>query len=182
MKRTFAVAALVLLASAGSANAQSERAGSMSAASMGTAFPYNIAKAYLIKTAEQVPQEKYAFKPTPAVRSLGAILGHVADANRMFCAIIEGKPQPPEDAGSEKLTDKAALIAALKSAFDYCDGVLAKVTDADLVKPVDLFGMKTNVAGVISLNGAHDMEHYGNLVTYMRINGMVPPSSQPGGM
>lgn len=188
MNRTVAVAALVLLASTGSASAQSRKASSknmasgQNMASGGITSVYNIAKGYLLKTAEQVPQDKYSFQPTKEVRTLGAMLGHVADANSMFCAIADGKPQPPENAGSEKLTDKAALIAALNAAFAYCDGVLAKITDSDLKKPRDLFGMKSNVAGVMTLNAAHDMEHYGNLVTYMRIIGMVPPSSQRGAM
>lgn len=182
MKRMVAVAALVLLASAGNARAQSKKAGPKNAASTGITSVYNIAKGYILRTAEQVPQDKYSYQPTKEVRTFAAMFGHLADANTMFCAVVDGKAQPPENAGSEKLTDKAALIAALQKSYAYCDSVLAKVSDVGLMRKVDLFGMKLNVAGVMTMNAAHNMEHYGNLVTYLRINGMVPPSSQQNTM
>lgn len=182
MKRVVTAAAVLFLAGVGSAQAQETKASGMNMTVMGMTSIYNIAKGYLTKTAEQLPQEKYSYQPTKEVRSAGAILGHVADSQRMFCAVAEGKPAPAENMGSDKLTDKAAIVAALKASFAYCDGVLGKLTDADLMKPVDLFGQKMNVAAVVTLNAAHDMEHYGNLVTYMRLLGMVPPSSQPSTM
>jgi uncharacterized damage-inducible protein DinB len=166
-------AALMVVALSASAQAQQN---TMVA---GVNAVYSQAKGYLMATAQQVPQDKYGFKPTPEVRSVGAILGHVADSNRMFCAMAEGKAQPPENMGSEKLTDKDQIIAALNSAFAYCDGVMAKLTDADLGRKLTMFGQPATVAEVIAENAAHDFEHYGNLVTYMRLNGMVPPSSQP---
>ena len=179
MKRSTAIAALLVLAGTATAQAQ-EKASSMRMTTEGMSSIYNIAKGYILKTAEQVPQDKYAFQATKEVRTIGQLLGHIADSQHMFCSVAEGKAAPPENAGSEKITDKAALIAALKASFDHCDAVMAKLTDADLAKPVTLFGQKMNVAAVVTLNAAHDMEHYGNLVTYMRMNGMVPPSSQGG--
>lgn len=180
MRKTLITASLMMLVYAASANAQeaAEKASAMRATTMGVGSVYQIAKGYLLRTAELVPQEKYSFKPTPAVRSFGAILGHIADSQHMFCTMAEGKPQPSEDMGTEKLTDKEAIIAELKRSFAHCDAVYAKLTDADLAREVNLFGNKANVAAVITLNASHDMEHYGNLVTYMRINGIVPPSSQ----
>ena len=179
MKRAFTTGALLVVLAAGAAQAQAQqKASSMNMTVMGMSAVYNINKAYLLKTAEQVPAEMYSYKPTPEVRSLGAILGHVADSQKMFCAVAEGKAQPNEDAGSDKLTDKAAIIKVLQDSFSYCDAVIAKTTDADLMAPRTIFGMKMNVAGVLTLNTSHDGEHYGNLVTYMRLNKMVPPSSQ----
>jgi uncharacterized damage-inducible protein DinB len=69
-------------------------------------------------------------------------------------------------------------VAALNASFAACDGAYAGVGDADLVKPINVFGQQRNVAAVLTMNAAHDMEHYGNIVTYMRMLGMVPPSSQ----
>ncbi|HUP89270.1 MAG TPA: DinB family protein [Longimicrobiales bacterium] len=180
MNRTISAAVIMMVACTATANAQAaaEKGSAMRTTTIGVTSVYQIAKNYVLRTAEQVPQDKYSFKPTPAVRSLGAILGHIADAQHMFCAIAEGKPQPSEDMGTEKLTDKAAIIAELKKSFAHCDAVFAKLTDADLSREVMLFGNKSNVAAVVALNAAHDMEHYGNLITYMRINGIVPPSSQ----
>ena len=177
MKRILTTAVLLLVVGAGAAQAQ-EKSSVANARLSGLMFPYQVAKGYLTKTIDQISQDNLAYQPTKEVRTFGAIIGHVADANRMFCAIADGKPAPSENAGSEKLTDKAALAAALKSAFEYCDAVTARLTDADLARPAELFGNKTNVAGVLSLNAAHNFEHYGNLVTYMRLNGIVPPSSQ----
>lgn len=178
MKRA-AAAAFLLVFGVGTAHAQ-EKASAVNVSVTGINNVYNVAKSYVLKTAEQVPQEKYSFKPTPEVRSIAELLGHIADSNKMFCAIAGGQPQPAEDMGSEKLTDKAALIAALQNGYAYCDGIVAKLSDADLTKQVTLFGRPATVAQVIALNAAHNYEHYGNLVTYMRINKMVPPSSQRG--
>jgi uncharacterized damage-inducible protein DinB len=177
MKRVISAAALLLVVAA---NAQAqEKASGMNMSVMGITSVYNMAKGNILKTAEQVPQEMYSFKPTPEVRSMGAILGHIADAQHMFCTVAEGKEPPAESAGgAEKLTDKAAIIAALKASFAHCDAVMAKTTDADLMTPHKLFGMDMNTAAILTLNASHDYEHYGNLVTYMRLNKMVPPSSQ----
>ena len=139
---------------------------------------YNVAKGYLVKAAEQVPEETYAFKATAEVRSLGQLFGHVANANYMFCATAMGEKSPAAS-DFEKTTAKAALVQALKDSFAYCDKAYA-MADATAMQDVNLFGMKTNKLGVLSFNSAHDMEHYGNIVTYMRLKGMVPPSSQKG--
>jgi uncharacterized damage-inducible protein DinB len=137
-------------------------------------------KGYLTKTAEQVSEENYAFKPTPDVRSLGNLIGHVADANFMFCSVATGAANPMKGVSIEKTkTSKADLQKALADSFAYCDAQFAATTDAKGgTEMVDLFGNKHPRLGVLALNNAHNFEHYGNLVTYMRLKGMVPPSSQ----
>ena len=137
---------------------------------------YGVAKGNLIKAAEQMPEADYSFKATPEVRSFGQLVGHVANANYMFCAMVLGE-KSPNSTDLEKTTAKAGLVQGLKDSFTYCDKAYA-ITDAAATANVDLFGMKTNKIGVLSFNSAHDMEHYGNIVTYMRLKGMVPPSSQ----
>jgi uncharacterized damage-inducible protein DinB len=137
---------------------------------------YGVAKGNLIKAAEQMPEADYSFKATPEVRSFGQLVGHVANANYMFCAMVLGE-KSPNSTDFEKTTAKAGLVQGLKDSFTYCDKAYA-ITDAAATANVDLFGMKTNKIGVLSFNSAHDMEHYGNIVTYMRLKGMVPPSSQ----
>ena len=137
-------------------------------------------RGYLTKTAEQVAEENYAFKPTPDVRSLGSVIGHVADSNYFFCSIASGAANPMKDTSLEKTkTSKADLQKALADSFAYCDAQLATITDArGTTELVELFGNKHPRLGVFTLNIAHDFEHYGNLVTYMRLKGQVPPSSQ----
>lgn len=176
MKCTTAVTALLVLAIAGTAQAQ-EKASSAKMATSGIAQLYSIVKGNLLKTAEQVPEEKYGYQPTKEVRTTGQLLGHVADAQNYFCSVIAGTPN--EYAGAaEKLEGKAAISAALKKSFDTCDAALATVTDADLTKTVKVFGNDVPLSQAITFLTAHNWEHYGNLVTYMRSNGMVPPSSQ----
>lgn len=179
MKRSITLAAVLMLAATAGAYAQeaAQKASSANAATMGMSSIYNVSKGYLLKAADQIPADKYGFQPTKDVRTIGQLIGHVADAQHYFCSTIEGKPSSGEQPSNEKLATKDELVSALKKSFDYCDAVLAKVPDADLVKPVTLFGRPANIAAAITVNASHNFEHYGNLVTYMRMNGMIPPSS-----
>ena len=133
---------------------------------------------WLSKTAEQVPESLYAFKPNPAVRSLGQIIGHMANAHYLFCATALGEPAP-QHPDFEKVTDKASLVAAMKASVTYCARAY-QISDTDAMKPAKLFGSSTTRLGILVWNATHEGEHYGNLVVYMRINGIVPPSSQQG--
>jgi uncharacterized damage-inducible protein DinB len=134
---------------------------------------------YLIKSAEQMTDANYAFKPVATVRSFGEIIGHLANENYLMCAAATGQTNPMASKDYEKVTSKAELVTALKAALAYCDEAY-KLPDARLADPVELFGMKGTKLWAITLNLQHNGEHYGNLVTYMRIKGMVPPSSQGG--
>jgi len=140
---------------------------------------YEMAKGWLTRAAEQVPEEHYSFKPTPEVRTFGQLIGHVADAQYMMCSAIKGETNPAK--GSfEKTTDKAALVQALKDSFGYCDGAY-QISEMKAMEEISLFeGMKGSRLWALVFNAAHDWEHYGNVVTYMRLKGMVPPSSQQG--
>ena len=142
-------------------------------------FAYGIVKAILVRSAEKMPEEKYSFKPATTVRSYGQIVGHVADSQYVFCSGVLGEKRPGEKIEGNK-TSKADLIAALKESFAYCDRAYDSMTDsagADLVK---LMNRDTPKLSVLSFNLMHTMEHYGNLVTYMRMNDIVPPTSEPG--
>jgi uncharacterized damage-inducible protein DinB len=138
---------------------------------------YELIKGDISKTAEKVPEDKYAFKPSDDVRSMGQILAHVADAQYIFCGIVkDGKPTMK---GIEKTAKtKADIIAAINDGFAFCDSVYAGLTDADSAGMVSFFGRKATKLSLLDFNIAHSFEHYGNLVTYMRINKIVPPSSE----
>ena len=134
--------------------------------------------AWIEGTAEKMPEEQYAFKPDPAVRSFGQILGHIADANYLFCSAVLGENSPSP--GIEKTkTTKADLRAALHDAFAYCDRAYNALTDASANDLVKAFGQERNKLGLLWFNASHNLEHYGNLVVYMRVKGYVPPSSEP---
>jgi uncharacterized damage-inducible protein DinB len=137
---------------------------------------YETSKGWLIKSAEQMPDSTFFFKPTPSVRSFGEIIGHVANANFVFCSTAKGEKSPATQ-DFEKNTERAVLIKAIKDAFAYCDPVY-KMADASLSAPAEVFGIKMTRLGFVMLNVTHNNEHYGNLVTYFRLKGMTPPSSQ----
>jgi uncharacterized damage-inducible protein DinB len=140
---------------------------------------YGGLKNVLLRSAEKMPEENYGFKPTETVRSYGQILGHVADAQYIFCSKVLGEKNPAPEVEKTK-TSKADLIAALKEAFAYCDKAYDGMTDASAAQVVKLFGSDAPKLGVLTVNSAHVVEHYGNLVTYMRMKNIVPPTSEPG--
>ena len=139
---------------------------------------YGGVKAILLRSAEKMPEENYIFKPTDAVRSFGHIVGHVADAQYVFCSLVRGETNPTPKIEQTK-TSKADLIAALKDAFAYCDKAYDGMTDASAVQMVKLHGGDTPKLGALAANNVHTVEHYGNLVTYMRMKNIVPPTSEP---
>jgi uncharacterized damage-inducible protein DinB len=139
---------------------------------------YGNIKDTLVKAAEKMPEESYSFKPTPEVRSFGQIVAHVADAQHFLCKTAMGETAPYSPDVEKGKTAKADLIAALKESSAGCDAVF-KQSDADLAKPAKLFGMDANRFAVATVVVGHAFEHYGNMVTYLRMKGIVPPSSEP---
>ncbi len=130
---------------------------------------------WLVATAEKVPQEHYSFQPTPEVRTMGQLLGHVANANYIFCSGATGESNP-NSMNYEETTGKADLIAALKEAFAYCDEAY-QMNNMKAMEETTFFGREGSRLWVLVFNATHNSEHYGNLVTYMRMKGIVPPSS-----
>lgn len=128
--------------------------------------------------ADDVPQSLYSFRATPDVRTFGEIIGHVAGSQSMFCAMALGEKPPAEDAVEKTAKSKAALVAALKQSTAYCERAYG-ISDASAMAMIDVFGAQRTRLFALMLNAAHDDEHYGNLVTYMRLNKMVPPTSRP---
>ncbi len=138
---------------------------------------YGQIKVWLIASAEKMPEQNYSFQPTDAVRSFGQVIGHVADAQYLFCSTALGEKDPALKIEKTK-TSKADLIAALKDAFAYCDKVYDGMTDASVTQTVKLFGGDMPKPVVLEVNNMHATEHYGNLVTYLRLKNIVPPSSE----
>jgi uncharacterized damage-inducible protein DinB len=138
---------------------------------------YGGTKANILKSADMVPESMWSYRPTPAVRTFGELFAHIADGQYEFCgAASEGKSV---EKGIEKSAKtKAEVVAALKEGFAYCDAAYAKITAANATEMVEFFGNKMPRISVMDFNGAHNMEHYGNVVTYLRMNKLVPPSSK----
>lgn len=139
---------------------------------------YESVSGFITKAADQMPESEYAFKPTPQVRSFGQLVGHVANASHLFCSAALGE-KPMTSGDAEKLTSKAELVAALKAGFAACSK--AHAMDASKAnEKLDFFGQPHTRMSVLAFNMGHDFEHYGNMVTYMRLKGMVPPSTGGG--
>jgi uncharacterized damage-inducible protein DinB len=131
----------------------------------------------VVSAAEKMPEENYSFKPTPEVRTFGQLVGHVADASYGFCAEARGGANPGKQFEKTK-TSKADLVAALKEAVAYCNKAFEGMTDAEGSQMVKMFNFNLAKMTVFSINTAHTDEHYGNMVTYMRLKGIVPPTSE----
>ncbi len=138
---------------------------------------YGFISGTVVAAAQKMPEENYSFKPTPEVRSFGQIIGHVADAQYMFCSRAIGETMPMKDIEKTK-TSKADLIAALKDGISYCMNAYGSMTDAKAAEMTKMMGFQMARITIFSLNTAHTDEHYGNLVTYMRLKGLVPPTSE----
>jgi uncharacterized damage-inducible protein DinB len=132
---------------------------------------------YIIASAEDVPEATYAFRPTPEVRSLGQLFAHVAGAQYLICGAAMGEPPSDENNIEKTRTSKADIVAALKASTEYCARAYQQ-TDKAAQQTTTLFGQRQTRLYALTLNATHDGEHYGNMVTYMRLNGIVPPSSR----
>ena len=126
----------------------------------------------IMKSADQMPESKYSYRPAKDVRSFAEILNHLADISYILCSNVKGEATPATATAAKG--SKTEITAYLKGAFDYCDGVYSGFTDAHLNDPADFFGAKTNKMFILTQVGNHDALHYGNLVTYLRFNGLVP--------
>jgi len=139
---------------------------------------YGIVKGVILRSADKVPEADYSFKPTDDVRSFGQLVGHVTDAQYLFCSVAIGEKSPATGSIEKTKTAKADLVQALKDAFAYCDKAYDGMTDATAVQTVKFFGRDMPKLGVLAFSNMHDDEHYGNMVTYMRLRNIVPPSSE----
>jgi uncharacterized damage-inducible protein DinB len=169
---------MVVMTLAGPAAAPQAPASPTVASIRGT---YDMVKGWLLKAAEQVPEEHYAFAPAPTVRTMGAVFGHIADANFNICSAASGEKTGQAGSIEKTKKTKAELRDALAQSFKVCDAAFDGMTGARADEVVKFFlpGSTTRL-GVLAFNNAHDAEHYGNIVTYMRIKGLVPPSSAGG--
>jgi uncharacterized damage-inducible protein DinB len=138
---------------------------------------FGMIKGVVARTAEKVPEELYSFKPTPEVRSIAQLLGHIADSQFGMCAAAAGEKAP--QTGIEKsMQTKAQLTKAVTDSNAYCDKVIAGMDDKKGMEIIQFFTGPTPRLHVLTFNIAHSYEHYGNLVTYMRLKGIIPPSSE----
>jgi uncharacterized damage-inducible protein DinB len=140
---------------------------------------FNPLKGNITKAAAQFPDDKLTWQPTPAVRSWARLIAHIADDNNGSCSALAGQERPArldtedtQNSAANKMT-KADLEKALAESFARCDKAFAAVTDANMM---ERNGNRSKI-GTLMYNTSHINEHYGNIVTYMRLNNLVPPST-----
>ena len=139
-----------------------------------------------VSLAEAMPEDKYAFTPTGGAfdgsRSFGDQVKHVACGNFAFFNEIEKKAPPErcETGGPNPARTKAELVAYLRESFAYASGVLKTMTPANALEPAGgPYGGQSTRLGLATLAVWHASDHYGQLVIYLRMNGIVPPASRP---
>ena len=140
---------------------------------------YDGTKDIVLRAAEKMPEQHYGFKPTEDVRTFGQLVAHVAGANFNLCSILKGERNPLPEPNLEKVKKtKSEMVESLKSSYAYCDPIFAALKDAELGEPRMMFGTPANKAVLATQLFTHLNKHYGNMITYMRMKGVVPPSSE----
>jgi uncharacterized damage-inducible protein DinB len=137
---------------------------------------YALIKDSLLRAADKMPEEYYSFRTTPQVRTFGEMIAHVADGQLRMCAVVNGDNRVSASAASK--TSKADLVAALKASFAYCDPVYASMTDAAAARKVTWARWEMSRLGLLNWNISHDNEMYGIIGAFLRLKGIVPPSSE----
>ncbi len=177
-------AALVLLALLGfGPRADAQNGGDPMAATVASTL--GLIQRSFVGLADAMPADRYGFKPTAGefseARSFGEQVKHVACANFAFFNEIE-KKEPPADCahgGPSPAATKAELVAYLRDSFDYAQSVLRTMTPSNALEPVTgPYGAPSTRLGITTLAVWHASDHYGQLVVYLRMNGIVPPASR----
>ena len=152
------------------------------------AYPLNFAQGQLLSVAEAMPEAKYSFIPTAGkfddARSFGEQIKHVACSHFAFFNEIEGKtpPESCERGGPSKASTKAELIQYLRDSFDYGNKVLSIVDAKPLARVEGRYAGPNTRLGIAVTSVWHITDHYGQLVEYLRMNGIVPPPTQRYGL
>jgi uncharacterized damage-inducible protein DinB len=136
---------------------------------------YALIKDSLLKAADRMPAEAYSFRTTPNVRSFAEMIAHVADAQVRMCGVVKGEAPT---ANTVSKSAKAELVSALKASFDYCDPVYETMTDSTGAAKVTWARWQMSKLGLLNWNISHDNEMYGIIGAFLRLKGLVPPSSE----
>ncbi|HKJ92336.1 MAG TPA: DinB family protein [Longimicrobiales bacterium] len=182
-----ALVALLALPAAGHAQGMKSGGQSMSDASpLMSAVSQNLQRYQrnLVGSAQEMPADKYGYKPTDQQMTFGHLVLHIAGSNEFMCSSISGEARPQHKAQLEDTSPKDQLVARLKESFDYCSTALAKAANADMSEQVPFFGNRKVSRAAAALDLAMDWaDHYGQAAMYLRLNGLLPPSAQRrGGM
>ncbi|HLZ40820.1 MAG TPA: DinB family protein [Candidatus Sulfotelmatobacter sp.] len=134
----------------------------------------------ILAAAEEMPADKYSYKPTEQQMSFGDLVLHILGTNDTLCSKIGEMPEPKPAAPLKETDGKEKLVAALKASFDFCTTALAKVDDTKLGDEVELFGgRKGSRAAALIILASSWSDHYGAEAMYLRLSGLLPPTAHP---
>ena len=169
-----AAAVLALTSSAALAQAPAQPSGPAAEA----VAAYNRVKPNILKAADKMPADAYSYKPTPDIRAFGRVVNHVTEAQMRVCSVLNGGTFDPKTVPAET-ADKAAIVNALKASFAECDKAYESLKDGQLMEVLSVGPMgKRSRIGLAWGNVSHDNEQYATLALYLRLKGLVPPSSE----
>jgi hypothetical protein len=137
----------------------------------------NRAASNFVAAAEEMPADKYAFKPTPAQMSFGDVIGHIAAGSDALCSSIGGVAVPNRS-GIAAGAQKEKLVARLRETFQFCESALAKVDDSRLGEKISYFGSDASRAQVMVAAAEEWAGHYSQIAVYLRLNGLLPPTAK----
>ena len=180
MRRDSLMSAAIMLAVSGVAFGQAPASGAPVASGPAAEVQraYAAQKDNILKAAEKMPADQYQYKPTPEVRTFARVVNHVTEAQTRSCGTANhvapaDMVKPPADTA-----DKDAIIAGLKASFAECDKAFAATTDANFTEMFTVGPGKRSRAGLMWGTVSHDNEQYSTLAMYLRLKGLVPPSSE----
>lgn len=133
----------------------------------------------LVAAAEEMPANKFAYKPTEQQMTFGHLVLHIIESNNYLCSKIGDTPQPKPPLPLKESDGKDKLVAALKASFEFCATALGKVDDTKLADEVELFGGRKGSRAFALIALTSDWaDHYSSAAMYLRLNGMLPPTAQ----
>lgn len=132
----------------------------------------------MVAAAEEMPEAKYSYRPTPDQWTFGKLVAHIAQSNGGLCGALSGTTAPATVNVSDTAS-KAELVAALKASFDFCSPVLHDLKDAKLGETITVFHRTVPRATALLMLPTDLADHYSQMAAYLRLNGMLPPSAQP---
>lgn len=132
----------------------------------------------LVEAAEKMPEANYGFKPTPEIRPFGQLVAHAALTQFGTCSLLKGEPSPRKDEKEDAPRTRAEAIALLKASTEYCDPLVTPLTDTTMPEMVKAKDMQVAKGLLPASLISHGQEMYGTMAVYLRLKGIVPPTTE----
>ena len=135
----------------------------------------------LVEAAEKMPADNYGFKPTPEIRPFGQLVAHAALTQFGTCSLLKGEPSPRKDEKEDAPRTRAEAIALLKASTAYCDPLVTPLSDTTMSEMVKTNDMQVAKGLLPTSLISHGQEMYGTMAVYLRLKGIVPPTTERRG-